>query len=113
MELQMRVAAKDESGLYKDFTVKLYKQITMSIRLTAPTTTIAVGHSVQMVARSLPSANNMTAAQKWVWTSSNEQTATVDENGIVTALAAGTVTITCKAVDGSGKTATIKITVTN
>ena len=113
MELQMRVAAKDESGLYKDFTVKLYKQITMSIRLTAPTTTIAVGHSVQMVARSLPSANNMTAAQKWVWTSSNEKTATVDEYGIVTALAAGTVTITCKAVDGSGKTATIKITVTN
>lgn len=112
MELTIRATAKDEGALSRTFLVKLYKQVTMSIRLTAPTTTIGVGHSLNLVARSLPSTNNMTAAQKWLWTSSNAKIATVDENGIVEAVAAGTVTITCKAVDGSGKTATIKITVT-
>ena len=45
------------------------------------------------------------------WTSSNAKVAKVDKNGKVTALKEGTVTITCKAKDGSGKEASCKITV--
>ena len=45
------------------------------------------------------------------WTSSNESVATV-ENGVVTAVAVGTATITVAATDGSGVTATCQVTVT-
>ena len=45
------------------------------------------------------------------WKSSNPKIATVDKNGKVTALKAGSVTITCEAHDGSGKKATCTITV--
>ena len=46
-----------------------------------------------------------------IWTSSDTKVATVDENGKVTAVGAGSTTITATAKDGSGKTATCKITV--
>ncbi|MGN1027857.1 MAG: LamG-like jellyroll fold domain-containing protein, partial [Faecousia sp.] len=44
------------------------------------------------------------------WSSNNTGVATVDENGLVTAVAAGTATITVTTVDG-GKTATCTVTV--
>ena len=44
------------------------------------------------------------------WSTSNKKIATVDENGLVTGLKAGTVTITAKATDGSGRYGRIKIT---
>ncbi len=44
------------------------------------------------------------------WTSSDNSVATVDENGVVTGVAGGTCTITCKTKDG-GKTAKCTITV--
>ncbi len=44
------------------------------------------------------------------WTTSNKRVAVVDENGLVTGLKAGTVTITAKATDGSGRYGRIKIT---
>ena len=44
------------------------------------------------------------------WSSSDESVATVDENGKVTAVKAGTATITAKALDGD-KTATFTLTV--
>ncbi|MBP3789058.1 MAG: Ig-like domain-containing protein [Prevotella sp.] len=45
------------------------------------------------------------------WTSSDEQVATVDEEGLVTAVGVGTSTITCVANDGSGISATCVVTV--
>ena len=45
------------------------------------------------------------------WASDNTKVATVDKNGKVTALKAGTAVITCTAKDGSGVKATCKITV--
>ena len=45
------------------------------------------------------------------WKSSNTKVATVSSSGKVTAKAAGMATITCTAKDGSGKSATCKITV--
>ena len=47
------------------------------------------------------------------WTSSNTSVATVDGSGKVTAKAKGSATITCKANDGSGKSATCSVTVTD
>ena len=48
-----------------------------------------------------------------IWKSSNTKIATVSSTGKVTAKAAGTVTITCMAKDGSGKKAICRITVKN
>ena len=48
-----------------------------------------------------------------LWTSSKPSVAAVDENGLVTAVSAGTATITAAAQDGSGKKASCKITVIN
>ena len=47
------------------------------------------------------------------WISSNRKVAIVDENGKVTAIKNGTAVITCTAKDGSGVTASCKITVKN
>lgn len=45
------------------------------------------------------------------WTSSDESVATVDQNGLLTAVAGGSCTITATATDGSGVTATCSLTV--
>lgn len=47
------------------------------------------------------------------WKSSNTKVATVSSKGKVTAVGAGTATITAQAIDGSGKKATYKVTVQN
>jgi uncharacterized protein YjdB len=72
--------------------------------------TIANGKSVTLKADVSPSE----ATDKTVtWKSNNTKVATVDKKtGKVTAVAKGTATITCTAADGSGVTATCKITVT-
>ena len=49
--------------------------------------------------------------KKLVWSSSNENVATVDNTGKVTAKSAGTTTITAEAADGSGQKASCIITV--
>ena len=46
-----------------------------------------------------------------VWSSSNKKVATVSSKGVVKAKGYGKATITCLAMDGSGKKATCKITV--
>jgi len=51
------------------------------------------------------------ANQAVKWTSSNTKRATVNQNGLVTGLREGSVTITAKATDGSGVKAQIKISV--
>ena len=48
-----------------------------------------------------------------VWSSSNTKVATVNREGKVTAIAAGTAIITCSANDGSGVKATCEVTVTS
>lgn len=53
------------------------------------------------------------AVKTVAWKSSNEKVATVSSKGAVTAVGAGTATITAQAIDGSGKKATCKVTVTD
>ena len=51
------------------------------------------------------------ASSEVTWKSSSTKIATVDENGLVTAVANGSCTITCTAADGSGKSAKVTIKV--
>lgn len=70
---------------------------------------IEEGNSSKITATVVPS-NATNSSVKWV--SSSPDVATVDDSGNVTALKAGSTTITCTAVDGSGVSAVCPVTVT-
>lgn len=79
-----------------------------SITLDIRSKTITAGETLQLTATVNPSnAANKTL----VWTSSNNNAATVSDTGLVTAIAGGRATITAKATDGSRRSATCSITV--
>ena len=68
---------------------------------------IEVGQTLQLTATVAPeNATN----KEYSWSSSDEDVATVDENGLVSAIAAGSAIITVTTTDG-GKTATCAVTV--
>ena len=64
----------------------------------------------QMTASVYPDSAN---DKRITWSSSDPAIASVDENGLVTALKKGTATITAAAMDGSGVKSTCKVTVSN
>ena len=79
------------------------------VELNQTTLSLAIGNTATLSATVKPD----NAANKNVrWTSSDSTIATVDENGTVTALKEGTVTITATAISGSGKySASCKVSV--
>ena len=79
-----------------------------SIKLNKTSATIVKGRSTKLSATINPT-NATTKSVKW--TSSNTKVATVDANGNVKAVSAGSATITAKS--NNGKTATCKVTVKN
>ena len=66
------------------------------------------GNTMQLTATILPSN---TTNKTVIWTTSNSSIATVDDNGLVTAIAPGSVTITASTADGTNLNATCNITV--
>lgn len=79
-----------------------------SVKLDKSTLTVTAGKTGQLTVTVAPAnATN----KKLVWSSSDRSVATINYAGKVTALKAGTVTITVKALDGSGKKASCKVTV--
>lgn len=70
--------------------------------------TLTEGDSLSLKATVSPKKPSV---KKLSFSSSNKSVATVNSKGVVTAKKAGTVTITAKATDGSGKKATCKITI--
>ena len=80
------------------------------ITLNKTSTSISVGNSETLTATVAPE-NAANKALKWA--SSDEDVATVAPDGTVTAVKVGTATITATATDGSGKSATCKVTVTD
>ena len=89
-------------------TVKAAVVLVEGITLNATEQTLTVGETFALTASVLPeNATN----KSLVWTSSDENVATVDANGLVTAVKEGTATITAKANDGSNVSASCTITV--
>ena len=68
---------------------------------------ISVDTTLELTASSLPE----NTANVYTWKSSNEKIAAVDENGVVTAIKAGKVKITCTAADGTNKSASVTLKV--
>ncbi len=85
----------------------LDRAIADSVSVSLESSTIAVAGSTQASATVSPD----TVSQKVIWSSSNEEVATVDENGVVTGIAAGeaTITATSKITSTVSDSATITV----
>lgn len=79
----------------------------VSVVLASPT--VIAGRTTQATATLRDAANNVLSGREVSWTSSNAAAATVSSSGLVTALAAGTVTITATSEGRSGS-ATLVVT---
>ena len=75
------------------------------ISLNSDTLTLTEGNTATLTVTLTPADTT----DKVVWSSSNEDIATVDENGVVTAVAEGTATITAKANDTVSATCTVTV----
>ena len=99
------ITATTENGLTATCNV-LVPVEAESVTLNTTEATISVGRTVQLTATILPED---TAVKTVTWESSAPGTASVNSDGLVTGVAAGTATITVKT--SNGKTATCEITV--
>ena len=100
----------DGSNLSASCTINVNQNIVhvTSVELDRASAGMTEGETLQLMATVMPEdATNRSVT----WTSSNEDVATVDQNGLVTAVAAGTATITATTIDGSELSASCEVTV--
>jgi uncharacterized protein YjdB len=115
-EVQVQANCGDEDGLSNWSTVATFTTLEIpavpveSITVTPDEIYPTVGATYSIVYTVLPADATNPAV---TFSSSDEDVATVDENGTVTAVAAGTATITIAATDGSGVTGTLTVNVMN
>lgn len=94
-----QITVTTEDGGYTASCVVSVGQYVSQIALDATTATLYTNETLQLNATVAPNdATNKSVA----WTSSNPTVASVDQNGLVTALSAGSAMITVTAQDGSG-----------
>ena len=96
----------DVWGKFKN--IKKIETLVSSIKLNNTSIELDKGSTATLTATITPS--NATI-KNVIWESSNPQVAKVDQSGIVTALSAGTATITATAVDGSEVSTSCKVVV--
>ena len=80
-----------------------------SITINPASATTTVGQSVTLSAQTLDAAGNVLTGRVVGWSSSDQTVATVDNNGVVTGIAAGTVTISASS-EGQTAAATVQVT---
>ena len=102
--------AKDGSGVKATCKITVKNPVVKVTKVTLNKTTATLAPKEALTLKATVTPTNATN-KAVTWKSSNTKIATVSSSGKVTAKAAGTVTITCTAKDGSGKKATCKITV--
>ena len=109
-KVTITATAKDGSKKYGKITLTCMKGSVKKITLSGAKT-LKAGKTTKVKAK--VATTNAKANKTLSWSSSNKRIATVDKNGKVKAVKGkkGTVTITARATDGSGKKATIKIRV--
>lgn len=91
--------SKDNSNITSSCTVHINPILVTGISINQTSKTLDIGGTTTYTVTVTPSnASNKTVQ----WNSSNPSVATVDQNGKVTAIAAGTTNITASATDGSG-----------
>lgn len=103
------VKANDGSEMSAICKVTVTPKLVTSIKLDNEELTIVRTHTRQLTVTVLPEDADDRSV---VWSSGNEEVATVAETGLVTALKVGEASITATANDGSGVSATCVVTVT-
>ncbi len=102
------ITVKTVNGKTASINVMVKNQVPIkSVKLNKKTLKVSIGKSTTVKATINPS--NTTDSKTLTWSSSNKKIATVDANGKITAVNAGTATITVKT--SNGKKATVKVTV--
>ena len=102
------ISAYQYAKYWKNFNIKEIPTLSTSIALNQTTTTLKASETITLIATILPE----NATDKSVeWSSSDESVATIDANGLVTAIAVGEAIITVTTVDGSNLTASCKVSV--
>src|SRR5687768_16433077 len=74
-----------------------------AITVTAPSTTLAATRTMLLTAQATNSAGTVLTGQAFIWSTSNPSIATVEQNGTVTGVAAGTVDVAAAIGSKSGK----------
>ncbi len=100
--------AADGSGKNAACKVTVVKKIVTGVTIKCKANTVKVKKTLTLTATVQPTNADI---KDVTWKSSNTKVATVDSNGKVRGIKKGTVTITATAKDGSGKKATMKVTV--
>ena len=108
VNVTVTVSALDGSGVSTSCEVTVYPattKVTISAKDGKLPASISVDTTLELTASSLPAGTKGT----YTWKSSNEKIAAVDANGVVTAIKAGKVKITCTAADGTNKSASVTL----
>lgn len=108
VNVTVTASALDGSGVSASCEVTVYPattKVTISAKDGKLPASISVDTTLELTASSLPE----NTANVYTWKSSNEKIAAVDANGVVTAIKAGKVKITCTAADGTNKSASVTL----
>lgn len=100
--------AMDGTNINGIFQISVSFVYVTEVQLVTPTTEIMIGQTYQITSLVLPSNASV---KQLNWSSNNTAIATVDNYGVVTAIASGTATIKAFATDGSGKFTTVDVVV--
>lgn len=108
-KVTITAVSKDGSNVKATYKIKIMKKAVKKIKLLPKSKSVKAGKKLKITAKVTPSKNvNKTLS----WSSNNENYATVNSKGVVTTKKAGkgkSVKITARAMDGSGKKASVKI----
>lgn len=107
-EANIKAYAKDGSGFYQICKITVEPTLAERIDLSNQEMSLRVNRMGVITAEVYPVT---TTNKNITWTSSNNDVATIDEDGNITAIYDGVTTITAEANDGSGTVATCQLTV--
>ena len=106
-ECEVVVASVQNPEVACAYRVLVVEPVT-SVKLTADEKSVYIGDSLTLTATVKPNDATLPAL---LWTSSKEDVAYVDQNGVVTGLEKGTTTIKAESRDGSERVASFSVTV--